>query len=121
MTHDYSGWIKEATFRVSSAGIPRNRLDEVGWTDFQSDPPPAPPHLHEFVATAVELCCLDDDGAWVRVPGLLVALVRATETVMSAKVPIQELAILSGLVEQGSAELKGIRFWFHVHFGPRSL
>ena len=118
MIHDFGSWIREASHWISAAGIPRRRLDEVGWVDFQSDPPPATQHLREFVSTAIELCCFDDDGSWVRLPGLLVAFVRAAKAGTSIQVSDEDLGMPAGDLKDGVGKMEEIRFWFQIHFLP---
>lgn len=118
MKHKFAAWIKEATYQVDALQLPRARLDELGWPDFRADPPAATQHLHEFVSTAVELCCFDEEGRWCRLERLLYAFVAAIETVSSIRASETEFAKLYTMCLDGEARMDDIRFWFQVEFPP---
>lgn len=120
MIHAFAPWIKEAASRLDTLGVPRRRLEDLGWTDFHADPPPAAGSLLEFVGTAIELCCFDEEGRWCRDEKILYAMISATEALSSIHVPDEELANLYELALQGDAKMDAIRFWLQVHFGPNA-
>jgi hypothetical protein len=116
--HKYGPWIKEAAARIDALSVPRRRLEELGWLEFQADPPPETPHLHQFASLAVELCCFDEKGRWCRLERLLFAFVAATETLSSIRAPEGELAELYKLALLGATKMDEISFWFQVQFPP---
>jgi hypothetical protein len=118
LRHKYASWIKEAATQIEALGVPRRRQEDLGWTDFHADPPPATEHLHQFASLAVELCCFDEEGRWGRQEEMLYGIVAATEAVSSTKVPLQDLANLAELAQGGDENMDDIRFWFQVQFPP---
>lgn len=118
MRHKYASWIREVAEQIEVLGVPRKRQEELGWSDFHADPPPATEFLHEFASLAVELCCFDEEGRWGRQNEILYAILTSTETLSSTRVDSHDVEKLVAMVKTGDSQMDGIKFWFQVHFPP---